>query len=90
MRPTGSVEGLLILACVDLAVFLGFAGAVDDNGDLGLSPRPAADPRQSADEAAGGASTTRDWRRAGPPALREGLSLPGPLAAVPGGLRLLI
>jgi hypothetical protein len=90
MRPMGSFEGLVILACVALAALFGFACALNDNSDLGLSLRTAADPGPSPDEAWVAAPIARDCRRASAPAVRERATPPGLLAAVPGGLCLLI
>jgi hypothetical protein len=72
MRPRGSVEGVVILACVAVTAFFGFACTLNDNGDSGSAP-------------IGEVLLHPDRADA-----RECATPPGLLAAVPGGLCLLI
>jgi len=84
------LEWTLILCCVFLAVFFVLACAFDDDGDFGVIPCRADEPSCSPDEASH-VLPARDAKRllAGP-AARLCLNAPGLLAAVPGGLCLLI
>lgn len=81
---------LLIICCVALCLLLGLAWALDDDGDLSLllwqteSPSRSPEDISSALPPCGGVS-----RLAGPAALIR-VAPPGLLAAVPGGLCLLI
>ena len=92
MRPLGSVESFVIIACVVLAALCACACAFDQDGDGGVaarlvdnvSPSPCEGSRAAPVEGRG-RPTTRPRAKTG-----ERLALPGLLAAVPGGLCLLI
>jgi hypothetical protein len=90
MRPSGSAQSFVIVACVALAAVLGFAWMLIDNGELGLPLRRVLDSWPSRDKASGAALVADDCRRAAAPAAQERLIQPSLLAAVPGGLCLLI
>jgi hypothetical protein len=91
MRPMGSVEGLVILACVALAALFGFACAFDHDG-VGASACPAGGTSPPPDEVSGAAPLDDRDRRSARPPTRSGERTAPPrlLAAVPGGLCLLI
>ena len=90
MRPTVIVEALVILICVAIAAFFGFACTLLDSCGLDLSLRPADRPAPSPDGVSGPTPVADDRRRAAGPAARKRVTPPGLLAAVPGGLCLLI
>ena len=77
---------MLILCCVVLAAFFGFACAFDDDGDLGGALCQADGAPGSPDEVSSALPTSGARRHLAGPAARLRDGAPGPLAALPGGL----
>ena len=88
-RPT-RVQWLLIVLCIVLAMFFGLACALDDDGDFGVTVCLAGDSSCSPDEASLALSAGDVYRLLAAPSVRISVRAPGLLAAVPGGLCLLI
>ena len=90
MRPARSLEGFLIVACVVLAAIFGVACPFDPDDDLALSVRTADSLALPLSDVSGG------LRERGAHALLAGAAAQRPItplgsvAAVPGGLCLLI
>jgi hypothetical protein len=87
---TTLIRWLLIACCVTLAAFFGLAWALDEDGDVGVTPCPAGEPSCAPDELARAlpcvdTQPSRCGHRAQPRLDAWGL-----LAGVPGGLCLLI
>jgi len=88
-RPT-RLNLFLIVFCIVLAVFFGLACAFDDDGDFGVTVCLADDPSCSPDKASRALSARDAYGLLAGPVVRISVRAPGLLAAVPGGLRLLI
>jgi hypothetical protein len=84
------LEWLLVVSCIVLAAFFGLACAFDEDGDFGVTVCVADDPSCSPDEASRALSARDAYRLLAGPAVRISIRAPGLLAAVPGGLCLLI
>jgi hypothetical protein len=90
VHPTRHLEWTLVLCCVALAALFGLVCAFDEDGELGVMPCLAEDRSCAPDELARALPTRDTPRRMTAPSARLRLSAPGLLAAVPGGLCLLI
>jgi hypothetical protein len=90
VHPPQRLQWLLVLGCVALAALFGLACALDDDGDLGVVPCLAEDRSCAPDELSRDLPASDTPRRVTAPSVRLCPSAPGLLAAVPGGLCLLI
>ncbi len=90
MRPTQKRELTLILFCVALAALFGLACVFDDDGDLGAALRQTEGVSSASDEFFSALALGDSWRLIVAPAARLPFGARGLLAAVPGGLCLLI
>lgn len=84
------LQRFLIVLCVVLAVLFGLVAAFDEDGDFSVAVWPAATPSCSQDETSRELSGADLLALLSGPAVRIGIRAPGLLAAVPGGLCLLI
>lgn len=90
MRPTMPRVLALVLLCVLPAVLLSLSCAFDADGDYGVIPRLVGASARAPDQFVGALpESAAQWHHAQAFAQRLAPS-PGLLAAVPGGLRLLI
>jgi hypothetical protein len=80
----------LVVCCVVFCALFGVAFSFDDDGDPGLSLCPVDDSRCSPDETFCALPVMDGQRLVAGPAGRTRIASPGLLAAVPGGLCLLI
>jgi len=80
----------LVLCCVFLAALFGLVCAFDEDGDLGGALCQADGRSRSPDEVSRTLPFSAARRHLVGPAAALGISAPGLLAAVPGGLCLLI
>lgn len=89
MKPTGRSTRSFVLYCLALIALFGLVCVFDDEGGLGINPCQSDFLLRPPDDAPG--DVVRDVRRLLPaPSARHRLSVPGLLAAVPGGLCLLL
>jgi hypothetical protein len=90
VRRMGSVEGLVILACVALTALFGFACALNEDGDFNVTPCLADQPSCEPDELARALPCVDSQRSRCGQLAQPRLYAWGLLSAVPGGLCLLI
>jgi hypothetical protein len=90
LSHTRRIERVLTICCIVLAAFFGLACAFDDDGDLGITLCLAEGSSFSSDELSRALPGERPRRPDKASSARLHLSAPSLLAAVPGGLCLLI
>jgi hypothetical protein len=90
VRLAKHLEPFAIVSCVGLAALFGVMCAIDDDSSLGVSLCPADGPWSSPEETVGVLPATDGHRLFAASGGRTSLAAPGLLAAVPGGLCLLI
>jgi hypothetical protein len=90
LQPTRHLEWLLIVCCVVLCALFGVAFAFDDDDDPGACLLPADGPWCSPDEGLCAPPVIDAPRLVAGPDRRTSAAGPALLAAVPGGLCLLI
>jgi hypothetical protein len=80
----------LVVFCIAVVILVGLACAFDQEGAIGVAAILAADPSHSRDEASRAPSARDAHRLLGGPVARTSMRASSLLAAVPGGLCLLI
>ena len=90
LPPTMSLKLTLILFCVALAALFGLACVFDGDGDLTGALRQTEGVSCTSDESLNALARGDSWRLIVAPAARLPFGARGLLAAVPGGLCLLI
>jgi hypothetical protein len=90
LQAAKGLSWLLIVCCIASAALFGFACLFDDDGDFGVALRQADGPLCSPDEASRPLPVMDANRLLAGPKARTTITAPGLLAAVPGGLCLLI
>jgi hypothetical protein len=84
------LQWFLIVVCIALVVLVGLAAAFDDDGDFSVAVWPVTAPSCSQDHTSRDLSAADLLALLSGPVVRIRIRAPGLLAAVPGGLCLLI